>query len=168
MSRVMILIMQTTYPFGSNPYSKALNVPIKVRQTFQLNENNKQNVISKITFAKNLKNRFLIKMDSVLEETECIHILFEHVNHDFVDFNLPQNLFCNPTLLEQLQELGKYFSNIGIRVELKKEKIGMNTQGSLKYFMGLDFLWEENPDEYYLRCYYRNQINKLVDGEVNF
>ena len=123
--------------------------------------------MSKITFARNLKNRFLIRVDSVLEERDSIHLMFEYVDHDFVDFNLPENQSRKITLFEHLQELGKYFSNIGIRVELAKERIGLNSQGSLKYFMGLDFTWEDNPDESYLRYFYRNSINKLVEGQVD-
>ena len=90
MSKVMILFMHNNYPFGSSPHNN-LSVPIKIRQTFQLNEHNRQSIMSKITFARNLKNRFLIRIDSVLEEYDCIHIQFEYVDHDFFDFNLPEN-----------------------------------------------------------------------------
>ena len=34
--------------------------------------------------------------------------------------------------------------------------------------MGINFTWEDNPDESYLRYFYRNSISKLVDEEVNF
>jgi hypothetical protein len=41
-------------------------------------------------------------------------------------------------------------------------KLGITETGIVKYFLGLDFEFEDNPDESYLRCYYRSNMNRLL------
>ena len=46
----------------------------------------------------------------------------------------------------QLREFGVYLSNIGVRILFNMERIVITGQDCLKYFMGLDFEWEDDPD----------------------
>ena len=163
---MLILLMDSAYPFGeSNQLTITNDDAIQVRQTIQLNQSNRQNVFSKATFIKNLKNRYLIKVQSILEEADCLHIMYEHVEHNFKYIHNCHDQHLKTNITQQLQGLGKYFSNIGVKAELTQNKIGMTAQGNLKYFMGLDFEWEDNPDENYLQCYYRATMSRLMDSE---
>ena len=77
---MLILMMENVYPFGQKMQKPTQNeTSIKVRQTKKVHQGNRQSILSKATFVKNLKNRYLIKVESVLEESDSIHILYEHV-----------------------------------------------------------------------------------------
>ena len=85
-----------------------------------------------------------------MEEADCLHIMYEHVEFNFKHIHHCHDQRLKTTIVQQLEGLGKYFSNIGVKAELTQNKIGMTAEGNLKYFMGLDFEWEDNPDENYL------------------
>ena len=50
-----------------------------VRQTIKVTKNQKNNTLAKANFLKNLKNRFLVKVDSIYEEENKLHIMYEYV-----------------------------------------------------------------------------------------
>ena len=158
---MLILAMENQdYPFGRRTPPPANEAVVKVQQTVELNSRNRHEVLSKATFIRNLKSRYLIRVDSVLEESGCLHILYEHVFYDFPSFS--QQL-GRVGVSEQLRGVSEYLGNIGIRVPLSKDRIGFTSQGQLKYFLGMDFEWEENPDEGYLRSFYVQSMQELME-----
>ncbi len=39
----------------------------------------------------------------------------------------------------QLENLGQYLTNIGVKAHLKPERMGLTNEGLLKYYLGLEF-----------------------------
>ena len=148
---LILTIDQSNYPFGRKDQSSTSEEVVKVQQTVEVNNQNRHELLSKAAFIKNLKSRYLIKVDSVLEEAGCLHILYEHVIYNFSSFS---RQLGELGVSEQLRGLSEYLANIGIRVPLCQDRIGFTAQGQLKYFLGLDFEWEDNPDEMYLKNFY--------------
>lgn len=60
---MLILMMDSVYPFGQkSQHQLQSETSVKVRQTKKVDQHNRQNILSKATFVKNLKNRLLIKV----------------------------------------------------------------------------------------------------------
>ena len=77
MPKMLILIMENLYPFGQNAHLQISGESsLRVRQTINVQQQKRQSMLSKATFLKNLKNKFLIKVESILEEADCLHILY--------------------------------------------------------------------------------------------
>lgn len=73
MSKILILVMEKDYPFIKHTNN---NDPLRVlvRQTLSLANNNRNEILAKANFLKNLKNKYLIKVESLQEEEDSIHI----------------------------------------------------------------------------------------------
>lgn len=65
--------MEKDYPFIKHTNN---NDPLRVlvRQTLSLANNNRNEILAKANFLKNLKNKYLIKVESLQEEEDSIHI----------------------------------------------------------------------------------------------
>ena len=81
MTKMLIVPMEgEEYPFIleqilPNPRPKS----ITIRQILPLHPGNRQNLVTKATFIKNLRNRNLIRIESLLEEETTLHVLYEYV-----------------------------------------------------------------------------------------
>ena len=49
-------------------------------------------------------------------------------------------------VLAQLKSFVKYLCNIGVRAGMDMNKIGVTDNHTLKYFIGLDFIWDSDPN----------------------
>lgn len=54
----------------------------------------------------------------------------------------------------QMKQLTTYLSNIGVKINLIENRIGISETKMIKYFMGLDFQWEDSADENALAEHY--------------
>lgn len=60
-------------------------------------------------------------------------------------------------------ELIQYLSNIGVKIALSIDRMGYDdTKGHIKFFMGMDFQWDQSGDEDTLREYYEKEFNRYV------
>ena len=50
-------------------------------------------------------------------------------------------------IYEQLSSLTSYLVNIGVKAEIKKNRIGVTEHNFVKYFLGLDFIWDNSDEE---------------------
>jgi hypothetical protein len=85
-----------------------------------------------------------------LEEDDTIYVLYELVPNKLASCLPSASTLLLNKIEAQMHEFGRFLSNIGVRVEFELERFGLTEQDTLKYFMGLDFNWEEDPDEEYL------------------
>ncbi len=53
-----------------------------------------------------------------------------------------------------MKQLTVYLSNIGVKIYLIENRIGISETGLIKYFIGLDFQWEDSSDENALAEHY--------------
>lgn len=72
--------------------------------------------------------------------------MYEYVEIKFSSLIKGASLMLISKVHAQLREFGVYLSNIGVRILFNMERIGITGQDCLKYFMGLDFEWEDDPD----------------------
>lgn len=73
--------------------------------------------------------------------------MYEYVENKLINVLRDASLLLVNKIYAQLSEFGRYLSNIGVRIIFRVERIGVTAKECLKYFMGLDFDWEEDPDE---------------------
>ena len=57
-----------------------------------------------------------------------------------------------------MHQLSTYLANIGVRILFSLDRVGIDSKGVVKYFMGLDFEWERDPEEDFLEQYYESQV----------
>lgn len=68
MAKLIVLCMDREYPFTEDHVSSRESYNILVRQTLHTPRMNKNTILAKANFLKNLKNKYLVKVDSLLEE----------------------------------------------------------------------------------------------------
>lgn len=64
-------------------------------------------------------------------------------------------------IFEQLKNLANYLTNIGVKTTFDKNRIGVTHDYFVKYFLGLDFEWDNNDDETYLSSFYQGELYKI-------
>ena len=57
-----------------------------------------------------------------------------------------------------MKSLGTYLANIGVRVLFAFDRLGFDSKNMVKFFMGLDFEWEREPEEDFLERFYESQV----------
>ena len=107
MPKMLMIAMENEYPFSHQitlPLSSDSTVVVK--QTIKINNNNHNNIMAKTTFIKNLRNRHLVRVESIMEEEDFIHILYEYI---------PESSNWKTQSIEsQLRQFTTYLSNIGV------------------------------------------------------
>lgn len=79
MPKQVIVIMDDHYPFGECEESTSELTRVLVRKIFEVSLQERNRLLEKANILKKLKSEQLIKLESVLEEDETIHFLFEYV-----------------------------------------------------------------------------------------
>lgn len=87
-----------------------------MRQVLETRSTPPSDLLAKINFVKNLRNKHLVKIESLMEEPHSVQILYEHVHSKTV---ISSNQISS-IVISQLQNLTRYLSNIGVRISLKK------------------------------------------------
>ena len=106
------------------------------------------------------------------EELELV-LLYEHVPTDLRGY-LALDGIANASnrsrerlerlegVREDLRNIVDYLSNIGVRVEMSLRRMGYDERKfQVKFWMGMDFTWDETGDEESLREYYWEQYCRL-------
>lgn len=52
-------------------------------------------------------------------------------------------------------------ANIGVKTYLRSSKIGINEKEQLKYYLGIDFEWDNQKDDEFLNLFYQSELKKL-------
>jgi hypothetical protein len=117
---------------------------MQVQQTFTSPKNSEW---AKATFLRNLKNKYLIKVEGLLEEDDTVYVLYEVVPNKLEECLRGASALLLNKVAAQMHEFGRFLSNIGVRVRLELGRFGLTEGETLKYFIGLDFDWEEDPDQ---------------------
>ena len=76
---MIVLMMDEVYPFLDKTHCVHTEEVIVVRQTIKAPKGQRNTILAKANFLKNLKNKFLVKVDSIYEEEEKIHIMYEYI-----------------------------------------------------------------------------------------
>jgi hypothetical protein len=71
--------MDHDYPFSEHSTNTEEIIKIQVQQTYPLFNHSKNTVVAKANFLKNLKNKYLIKVESLLEEDDTVYVMYELV-----------------------------------------------------------------------------------------
>lgn len=56
--------------------------------------------------------------------------------------------------------------NIGVRADINMNKIGVTDNNTLKYFIGLDFIWDSDSNEETLEQYYNEELCNLFGDRM--
>lgn len=133
-----------------------------VRQAIPTQQANHNTILSKALFLKNLRNKYLVRVESVQQQEYNIYLFYEYIEcEDWT--NLHKSADALQNIQEQLGKLIVYLKNIGLQTQLLKNQIGVTQDGKLKFFMGLNFQFDHNEDENNLDTFYRQQFGALMD-----
>ena len=67
-------------------------------------------------------------------------------------------------MYEQIQKLAAYLSNIGVKSDLVLDRIGfVEAKQEIKYFMGLDFEWDQEGSEERLGEAYKEGLEIIYE-----
>ena len=130
---MLIITMQREYPFSEQD-NKQTEPSVVVRQNIPTLPHNKYDLLSKATFMKNLRNQNLVRLESIQEKHSSIHLFYEYVH-----YKLPSDPSTRKSVAQQIYNLTIYLTNIGIKVTIEPQRIGINKNHMMKYFIGLDF-----------------------------
>lgn len=72
----VVVVMQENYPFGECEECTTESTRVLVRKIYKIKSQEKRKILEKMSILRKLKNDYLIKIESVLEEEDCIHLLF--------------------------------------------------------------------------------------------
>lgn len=72
--------------------------------------------------------------------------MYEYIENKLSNVLKEASMLLINKIYAQLHEFGRYLSNIGVRILFNVDRMGFTAKECLKYFMGLDFEWEEDPD----------------------
>lgn len=67
MSKLIVLVMDQEYPFTETQVAERQSFNVLVRQVLLTNPNTKPMILAKANFLKNLRNKYLVKVESLME-----------------------------------------------------------------------------------------------------
>ena len=142
MSKLIVHIMDSQYPFVEKIETRPTEEVILVRQTIKARKQDRSTVMAKANFIKNLKNKYLVKVDSIYEEDDSIHIMYEYVSTNLKTALEHATVQTFYSIQEQIKNLSLYLSNIGVKALYTLDRLGLDSKRGVKFFIGLDFSWE--------------------------
>ena len=139
MPKQVIVIMQDHYPFGECEECSNDNTRVLVRKIYQVSLMERNKLLEKVGILRRLRNEHMIKIESVLEEEESIHFLFEYIPIKLETWISNINDEFIENFRDQLIKFSSFLANSNIRIEFKLKNIGMDQNYGAKYFLDLDF-----------------------------
>jgi hypothetical protein len=104
------------YPFALPPSAIQQKMEMQVQQTFPSPKNS---IFAKANFIRNLKNKYLIKVEALLEEDNAVYVFYEVVPTQLKECLAGATTFLINKIASQMQEFGRFLSNIGVRVQFE-------------------------------------------------
>ncbi len=98
--------------------------------------------MEKANVLKKLKSDQLIKLESVLEEEETIHFLFEYVPIRLETWISNINDQFIENFRDQVIKFSSYLANNFIKIDFKLKNIGMDHNYGAKYFLDPSFTFD--------------------------
>lgn len=88
---------------------------------------------------KKLNTEHMIKIESMLEEEDNLHFLFEYIPIKLETWISNINDQFIENFRDQLIKFSSYLANNLIKIDFQLKNIGMDQNYGAKYFLGIDF-----------------------------
>jgi len=128
-------------------------VQVYVRKTYQVRQMG-EDLEEKVAILRRLKNEHMIKIESVLEEEETVHFMFEYVPIKLETWISNINDQFIENFRDQLIKFSSYLANNYIKIDFQLKNIGMDHNYGAKYFLDLDFLHDRTINREKLKSNY--------------
>lgn len=139
MPKQVIVIMEDNYPFGECEECTNENTRVLVRKIYQVSVQERNRLLDKVNTLRKLKNEHMIKIESVLEEEESIHFLFEYIPIKLETWISNINDQFIENFRDQLIKFSSFLANNYIKIDFQLKNIGMDQNYGAKYFLDLNF-----------------------------
>ena len=139
MPKQVIISMGEHYPFGECEECTTESTRVLVRKIYQASLQERNKLIQKLSTLRKLKNENMIKIESVLEEDESVHLLFEYIPIKLETWISNINDQFIENFRDQLIKFSSFLANNAIKIQFQLRNIGMDQNYNAKYFMDLNF-----------------------------
>jgi len=79
MPKQVIINMNSGYPFGECDEGDDQSVKVLVRRSLPCNIPQREDLLGRCNFFRRLNQTCIIKLEQILEEESCLHLLYEYV-----------------------------------------------------------------------------------------
>jgi hypothetical protein len=137
------------------------NAKVLVRQVCQVGLQERGRFMEKIAVLRKLKNEHMIEVESVLEEEESIHFLFDYVPIKLETWISNINDQFIENFRDQLIKFSSFLANNFVKTQFQLRNIGMDQNYRAKYFLGVNFDLLPNANREKLKSSYIREITTL-------
>jgi hypothetical protein len=114
-----------------------------------------------VNILRRLRNEHMIKIESVLEEEESVHFLFEYIPIKLETWISNINDQFIENFRDQLIKFSAFLANNYIKIDFQLKNIGMDQNYGAKYFLDLDFALDTAINREKLKSIYIREITSL-------
>lgn len=132
-----------------------------VRKIYEVSVQERGRLLEKVNVLRRLKNEHMIKIESVLEEEESIHFLFEYIPIKLETWISNINDQFIENFRDQLIKFSSFLANNYIKIDFHLKNIGMDQNYGAKYFLDLDFQLDPSANREKLKSMYIREITNL-------
>ncbi len=142
MPKQVIVIMDDHYPFGQCEESTNQNTRVLVRKIYEVSVQERNKLLQKANIMKKLKCEQLIKLESVLQQDQTIHFLFQYVPIRLETWISNINDQFIENFRDQVIKFSSYLANNFIKIDFRLKNIGMDHNYGAKYFLDPTFVYD--------------------------
>jgi hypothetical protein len=114
-----------------------------------------------VNILRRLRNEHMIRIESVLEEEESVHFLFEYIPIKLETWISNINDQFIENFRDQLIKFSAFLANNYIKIDFQLKNIGMDQNYGAKYFLDLDFALDSAINREKLKSIYIREITSL-------
>jgi hypothetical protein len=118
-------------------------------------------LLEKVNILRRLRNEHMIRIESVLEEEESVHFLFEYIPIKLETWISNINDQFIENFRDQLIKFSAFLANNYIKIDFQLKNIGMDQNYGAKYFLDLDFALDSAINREKLKSIYIREITSL-------
>jgi hypothetical protein len=134
---------------------------VLVRKIYEVSVQERNKLLEKVNTLRRLKNEHMIKIESVLEEEESVHFLFEYIPIKLETWISNINDQFIENFRDQLIKFSAFLANNFIKIDFQLKNIGMDQNYGAKYFLDLDFTLDSSLNREKLKSMYIREITNL-------